>query len=99
MIADLIEAATVTATLADGSDPVGDAVQVGRWERDGERLTATVSFGPYASRVAFDSVLVSANGGAPESLRASDDARPISLPAGFEFEYEITLSASSAQVG
>lgn len=88
----------VTARLGRDGEPISAPVAVSSWEEDGESMRSTVRFGPFMDRVTVDAVLVSFGDSEPEALRATRDGGEFTLPAGMEWEYTLTLSASTRQV-
>lgn len=97
-LADILSQHEVTCRLGRDGEAISAPVRVSGWvDVDGARR-AVVSFGPFMQRVTVDSVLVSFDGGEPEVLRATADGSEFTLPAGMEWEYTLTLSASARQV-
>lgn len=96
-LADILTQHEVTCRLGRDGKPVSAPVRVGGWSTvDGARR-AMVTFGPFMDKVTVDAVLVSFDGGEPESLRATRDGGVFTLPAGMEWEYTLTLSATARQ--
>lgn len=97
-LADILSQHEVTCRLGFDGAAISAPVKVGAWSDAGGKRQAVVKFGPFMDRVTVDAVLVSFDGGAPETLRATRDGGEFTLPAGMEWEYTLTLGASVRQV-
>lgn len=96
-LSKLIASAEVTASLGLGSKQVTQPVVATDWVEDDDGLSSTLVFGPYPKKARFDQVLVALNGDDPDGMRVLADGGVMELPAGFEFEYRLSIESETRQ--
>jgi len=87
----LIQHATTQVRLTREGVEVAAPVPVLSWQEDGDTLATKVRFGPYASRVVADSIVVNVDG-VDDEIRFSES---LTIPAGVSFLYGLRVTVTT----